>query len=37
MVLDMIKSFSDYVLEYVVGEIDCSRFKLWKYKGNEFS
>lgn len=35
MVLDMTKSPSDHVLEHAVGEIDCSRSKLWKYKGNE--
>lgn len=34
MVVDMTKCLSEQVLELDVDEIDCSRFKSWKYQGN---
>lgn len=35
LVVDMTKSPDEQVLEPDVDEIDCSRFKSWKYKGKE--
>lgn len=32
----MLKSFSEEVFEFDVVEFSCSRFKFWKYEGNEF-
>lgn len=36
-VMDMSKSLSEEVSEPDVAELSCSRFKSWKYKGNELA
>lgn len=37
LVVDMTKSPNEQVLEPDEDEIDCSRFKSWKYQGNELA
>lgn len=37
LVVDMTKNPNEEVLESDVDEIDCSRFKSWKYQGNHFA
>lgn len=37
LVVDMTKSLNELVLEPEEDEIDCSRFKSWKYQGNELA
>lgn len=37
LVVDMSKSFSEEVSEPDMAELSCSRFKSWKYKGNELA
>lgn len=37
LVVDMTKNPNEEVLETDVDEIDCRRFKSWKYEGNHFA
>lgn len=37
LVVDMAKNPKEVVLESEVDEIGCSRFKSWKYQGNEYA